>query len=201
MKFYKKRLFELVKDKTRKEIKLPLTLDDGQQKELLNYAKVIGGSELESSAADNDNFSIIYKKSAAPTKSRPKLTTPYERPSYLRLSESSIKAIEQLMIDDSICNESEQHTNLQSNESQEISSRLPLTYGNSKSTIQLTIPPMIELTDEIRSVRESLPIYEYCREILDAIGNHQVVVISGETGMFIKVKSIQYLFQFLIPFI
>lgn len=181
MKLYKKFLLKLVKDETRKEIKLPLTLDDGQQTDLLNYAKSIGGLKLEC-VADNDNFSIIFKKSPAPTLSQPKLN-PYGGP-YLRLSESSIEAIEQLVIDDSICNESEQYTILQSNESLNFSSRLAPIYGNSNSRIQLTIPPMVELTDEIRTVRESLPIYEYCSEILEAIGNHQVVVISGETGMF-----------------
>lgn len=49
IRFYKNLLLKLTKDETRNEIKLPLTLNHEQQKKLHNYAKSIGGLEMESS--------------------------------------------------------------------------------------------------------------------------------------------------------
>lgn len=248
-------MLKLTKDKTRNEIKLPLTLDHEQQKKLHNYAKSIGGLEMESSDTGmlehkisykimsvqsqvtdcqerlvicqiswkfnrnigifariasygefffdkidfvrsfytgNDGYTIVYKKSVTPTvknRLRQLVPTPNET-TPLRLSESTIDTISTLVKDEPICNEMERCTNFESIETQSSDSQLPPMYSNTKPRIELKIPPFIKPIDAIKAVRESLPIYEYRDEILDTIGKHQVIVISGETGMFIVTERI-----------
>ncbi|KAG0003789.1 hypothetical protein BGZ80_005733, partial [Entomortierella chlamydospora] len=47
----------------------------------------------------------------------------------------------------------------------------------------------------IKQVRESLPIYQYRQELLDAIEEHQVLVIVGETGSGKTTQLPQYLYE------
>ncbi|GJJ74976.1 pre-mRNA-splicing factor ATP-dependent RNA helicase DHX16 [Entomortierella parvispora] len=47
----------------------------------------------------------------------------------------------------------------------------------------------------IKQVRESLPIYQYRQELLDAIEEHQVLIIVGETGSGKTTQLPQYLYE------
>ncbi|KAF9318340.1 hypothetical protein BG003_011353 [Podila horticola] len=47
----------------------------------------------------------------------------------------------------------------------------------------------------IKQVRESLPIYEYRQELLDAVAEHQVLIIVGETGSGKTTQLPQYLYE------
>src|SRR5690606_34734359 len=47
----------------------------------------------------------------------------------------------------------------------------------------------------IKQVRESLPIYQYRQELLDAVREHQVLIIVGETGSGKTTQLPQYLFE------
>lgn len=62
--------------------------------------------------------------------------------------------------------------------------QLPAIFGDFRSNVRITVPPMTNDTEKYTQIRQSLPIYEYRDEILSAIDQHQVVVISGETGLF-----------------
>lgn len=53
--------------------------------------------------------------------------------------------------------------------------------------IVLTIPPIIQCSVQSQTIRKSLPIFKYRNDILNAIGEHQVVVISGETGLLMPI--------------
>lgn len=73
------------------------------------------------------------------------------------------------------------------NESQGITGELfPFMIGDFRSKTELTVPPRAKPSKNIHTVRSTLPIYEYRDAILAAINQHQVVVISGGTGWFIK---------------
>lgn len=59
---------------------------------------------------------------------------------------------------------------------------LPFAFGDSRSKPRLTVPLNSQTTKEFVKTRENLPIYSYRSNILTAINENQVVVISGETG-------------------
>lgn len=124
-----------------------------------------------------DRFLIVYKKSSVPF-----IPTSDGSTTYLRICEGSIKAISDLVANDPIDDEEKTSTILRSPNESHSSAHLPFMFGNSNSKTRLTCPPLTEPTGEFKTVRQSLPIYEYRSEILDAINKHQVVVISGETG-------------------
>lgn len=60
---------------------------------------------------------------------------------------------------------------------------LPFMFGDFHSKTKVTVPPANKDTMQLFThVRQSLPIFQHRDEILYAIEQHQVVVISGETG-------------------
>lgn len=61
--------------------------------------------------------------------------------------------------------------------------QMPSIFGDHQTNVRVTVPPMTYGTEVYTKVRQSLPIFEYRDEILDAINEHQVVVVSGETGL------------------
>ncbi|KAJ3109118.1 hypothetical protein HDU96_007328 [Phlyctochytrium bullatum] len=62
-------------------------------------------------------------------------------------------------------------------------------------------PPPVQLSDAerkamtIKEVRESLPIYEFRQQLLDAVENFQVIIIVGETGSGKTTQIPQYLHE------
>lgn len=61
--------------------------------------------------------------------------------------------------------------------------------GNHHSKFLPTVPKPVNIDPKIRKIRESLPVFKYRREILEAIETHNIVVISGETGIHDKLIS------------
>lgn len=79
---------------------------------------------------------------------------------------------------------------------------MPFVFGDTRTRLRLTVPPHVRNT-AYHGVRQSLPIYEYREMILDVIRNHQVCVISGETGTrvaFFNFQTILFSFIFFILF-
>lgn len=67
---------------------------------------------------------------------------------------------------------------------------LPFMFGDSRSKARVTVPPQPRGNESFHAVRQSLPIFDYRDAILDAIHQHQVVVISGETGLYTRISII-----------
>lgn len=103
--------------------------------------------------------------------------------------DSSFEKIEQLLETDPVSDAERQNTILRptDNKSQ---AHLPFMFGDFHSKTKVTVPPLNKDTaHRFTSVRQSLPIFEHRDEILSAINQHQVVVISGETGKWQVDKS------------
>lgn len=58
---------------------------------------------------------------------------------------------------------------------------MPFGFGDTRTRLRLTVPPVVHNTAH-NEARQSLPIYKYRDNILNAITNNQVCVISAETG-------------------
>lgn len=125
---------------------------------------------------DDDRFLIVYKKTVTP------FIPTNQNTIRLEISESSIEKIEQLLENDPVSDVERQNTILRPNDNQS-QAHLPFMFGDFQSRTKVTVPPMNRDTGQrFTAVRESLPIFEHRHEILTAINQHQVVVISGETG-------------------
>lgn len=76
---------------------------------------------------------------------------------------------------------------------------MPFLFGDIQNRLRLTVPPYVQNT-AYNEIRQSLPIYDYRDEILNVIRNHQVCVISGETGtcFFCGVTIVVFLIRFFI---
>uniref|UniRef100_A0A673SQV8 RNA helicase n=1 Tax=Suricata suricatta TaxID=37032 RepID=A0A673SQV8_SURSU len=56
-------------------------------------------------------------------------------------------------------------------------------------------PTQAQQKESIQAVRRSLPVFPFREELLAAIGNHQVLIIEGETGSGKTTQIPQYLFE------
>lgn len=124
----------------------------------------------------DDRFLIIYKKTVTPF-------VPTSKNSIrLEISDSSIEKIAQLLEIDPVSDAERQNTIFRPSDNKS-QAHLPFMFGDFKTKSKVTVPPMNRDTAQrYTSVRQSLPIFEHRTEILNAINQHQVVVISGETG-------------------
>lgn len=105
---------------------------------------------------------------------------------------SSIEKIEQLLENDPVSDAERQNTILRPNDNKS-QAHLPFMFGDFQTKTKVTVPPINRDTArQFTSVRQSLPIFEHRHEILTAINQHQVVVISGETGKYTKVKRLNH---------
>lgn len=107
--------------------------------------------------------------------------------SYVRLREESVEYIAKLLETDP-ANEAEKNNTIRRPIDQKRSSdeHVPFTFGDYRTKIRVTIPPPTSGTERFQATRQNLPIYEYRAEILSAINQNQVVVVSGETGQSMK---------------
>lgn len=71
---------------------------------------------------------------------------------------------------------------------------LPFNFGDSRTKVRLTVPPFVQKS-KYMAARESLPTYEYRYQILTAINQYQVCVISGETGSGKTTQVPQYILE------
>lgn len=125
----------------------------------------------------DDRFLIVYKKNATlfvPTN---------ENATRFELSDESYEKIATFLEQNPLNEADKQNTIFPPNESQH-QVHLPFMFGDSRSKIRVTVPPLVQASQHFASVRQSLPIYEYRDEILAAINQHQVIVVSGETGKY-----------------
>lgn len=98
------------------------------------------------------------------------------------MSDSSVEKISQLLDNDPVSDAERQNTILRPSDNK-TQAHLPFLFGDFKSKAKVTVPPLNRDTAQrFTAVRQSLPIFEHRNEILNAINQHQVVVISGETG-------------------
>lgn len=127
---------------------------------------------------DEDRFLIVYKKNAVPY-----VPVADGTMTYLRLSDDTTERISKLQNDDPVSAAEKEMNILRPTQSQSQShAHLPFMFGDSRTKPRLTIPPKTNGDQQFTNVRQSLPIFEYRNNILAAIDQHQVVVISGETG-------------------
>lgn len=124
-----------------------------------------------------NRFLVVYKKTSTPF-----VPTVASNATYLRLSDNTVDKLVELFAHDPVSDAEKENTVFRPAESHS-HAHLPFMFGDSRTKARVTIPPMTHGTDEYRSIRQSLPIFEYRDTILDAIYQHQVVVISGETGL------------------
>lgn len=120
-------------------------------------------------------FLIVYKRDTMP------FVPINDNTTRLTLSENSIEKIGEFLEKDPLNDIERQTTILRPNDSKS-QAHLPFMFGDSRSKTKVTVPPLTNGTEQFTKVRQSLPIFEYRDGILSAINQHQVVVISGETG-------------------
>lgn len=131
------------------------------------------------SVGDN-RFLIVFKKTVTPFVPTNQNSIRFE------LSDSSFDKIDKLLETDPITDAERQNTILRPTDNQS-QAHLPFMFGDFHSRTKVTVPPPNKDSDQrYAAVRQGLPIYEHRDEILDAINQHQVVVISGETGKLIE---------------
>lgn len=117
----------------------------------------------------------MYKKDAVP------FVPSNDNTTRLILSDNSIEKITELLKHDPLNDHEKQNSILRPND-RNSQAHLPFMFGDSRSKTKVTIPPLTKGTEKFESVRQNLPIFEYRSDILSAINEYQVVVISGETG-------------------
>lgn len=125
-----------------------------------------------------NRFLIVYKKNTTPF-----APTADGNTTYLRLSNNTVDKLVELFANDPVSDAEKENTVVRPMVGQS-HAHLPFMFGDARTKARVTIPPMTLGADEYRTARESLPIFEYRDDILRAINQHQVVVISGETGLF-----------------
>lgn len=87
----------------------------------------------------------------------------------MRISDESIDQIEHYLRINSTMDDGNMEENV------------PFVFGDTWTRLHLTVPPPVQ-NAAYNEVPQSLPIHDYRDEILGMIHNHQVCVISGETG-------------------
>lgn len=124
-----------------------------------------------------NRFLIVHKKSTTPF-----VPTADGSTTYLRLSNNTVDKLVELFANDPVSDAEKETTVFRSTEKHS-HAHLPFMFGDSRSKSRVTIPPMTHGTEQYQPIRDTLPIFEYRDAILGAINQHQVVVISGETGL------------------
>lgn len=132
----------------------------------------------------DDRFLIVYKKNVAPF-----LPTADGNATYLRLTDNTVDKLVELFANDPVSDVEKGNTVYRSTQSQS-HAHLPFMFGDARTKARVTVPPTTHGIEEYKSIRQSLPIFEYRDSILGAIHQHQVVVISGETGLLTYVNLI-----------
>lgn len=133
-------------------------------------------SALNFSIGD-DRFLIVYKKTVTP------FVPTNQNTIRLELTDESYEKIDQLLQVDPVTEAERQNTILRPNDDSKSQAHLPFMFGDFQSKTKVTVPPANKDTAQrFTEVRQSLPIFEHRAKILTAINQHQVVVISGETG-------------------
>ena len=125
-----------------------------------------------------NRFLVVYKKNVTPC-----LPTADSNATYLRLTNNTVDKLVELFANDPVSDVEKESTVFRSNEGQS-HAHLPFMFGDSRSKARVTVPPKTIANNNYTAARHSLPIFEYRDEILGAINQHQVVVISGETGLY-----------------
>lgn len=120
---------------------------------------------------------MVYKKNVIPY-----VPTGDGSANYLRLTNTTIDKLLELTNHDPVSDAEKEITIVRSNDTTKSHAHLPFMFGDARSKAKLIVPPMTNGADEYRATRQSLPIFEYRDEIIEAIQQNQVVVISGETG-------------------
>lgn len=116
----------------------------------------------------------MYKKSVQP------YVAQYNEGTAFELSEHSIEKIRKLIELDPVSDlELKSSIFRQANNK----ANCPFIFGNSHSKSKVTTPPIINISEEFRLIRQNLPIFHHRSEILDIVEQHQVIVISGDTGL------------------
>lgn len=129
------------------------------------------------SPSGDDRFLIVYKKTVTP------FVPTNQNTIRLELTDESLEKIDQFLASNPVTDVERQNTILRPNESNRNQAQLPFMFGDFQSKTRVTVPPPNKDTaQQFTAVRQSLPIFEHRDEILAAINQHQVVVISGETG-------------------
>lgn len=125
----------------------------------------------------DNRFLIVYKKDVKP------FILTLENATTFTLSETSIQNISDLLASDPLVENEKQNIFIRQNDTSG-HAHLPFMFGDSRAKAKVTVPPLTSGTGSLNAVRQSLPIFEHRDEILAAIQQHQVVVISGETGLY-----------------
>lgn len=132
----------------------------------------------------DDRFLIVYKKTVTP------FVPTNQNTIRLELSNESYEKIDRLLAADPVSEVERQNTILRPMDNSKSQAHLPFMFGDFQSRTKVTVPPPNKDTaQQFTAVRHSLPIFEHRDEILTAINQHQVVVISGETGKLVHRKS------------
>lgn len=111
----------------------------------------------------------------------PFIRNPDGKVTHTRISEESIKNIAKLLAVNPVTN-NEKINSVVKEKMAGDEVHMPFVFGDTRTRLRLTVPPLARNT-AYDDIRQSLPIYDYRDEILNVIRNHQVCVISGETGM------------------
>lgn len=125
-----------------------------------------------------NRFLVVYKKNVAPC-----IPTADSNATYLRLTNNTVDKLVELFANDPVSDVEKESTVFRPNVGQS-HAHLPFMFGDSRSKVRVTVPPKTIANNEYTATRHSLPIFEYRDEILAAINQYQVVVISGETGLY-----------------
>lgn len=117
--------------------------------------------------------------------------------SQLDLCEESIAAISKLLNGNPLTDEEKSTNKLMCVGENNKASRLPysFTVGADRSKKKWAVPAQVSQNGPFAESRANLPIYEYRDNIIDAIDQNQVVVISGETGSGKTTQVPQYILE------
>lgn len=100
----------------------------------------------------------------------------------MRISDESIKQIARYLAVDPVADNEKINSVVKENfAGAEV--HMPFVFGDTRTRLRLTVPPHVRST-AYHEIRQALPIHDYRDEILGVIRNHQVCVISGETGTY-----------------